>query len=266
MPLVDADALTRTYDHPSKEPVAAVELYREATSKPENWGSQRVASAINSDQSNEFEGVSRSEVRAWVDGDSKPDAARAVDVARDFGWMADEWTDTGRALAELVVGVYAFGSMIERDYVPTWSPDNPDNESTIERALEVVGVGYQHVDRDGPGKGDEIKPANHGTRLGRALVVAGAPVGDKTSDSVRGLPAWIDDAPRDVQKDLAQLFVRGRGSRRRGKATQQIQADRPKQYFDDVAQLIEAVTGETATASDAGVTISADAVRELGLA
>ncbi len=92
------------------------------------------------------------------------------------------------------------------------------------------------------------------------------PVGDKTSDSVRGLPDWIDDAPRVVQLDLVLLIVRGRGSRRRGKATRQIQANRPRQYFDDVAQLIEKVTGETATVSDAGVTISADAVRELGLA
>jgi len=266
MPLVDADGLARTFNHPSKDPVEAVELYQEATKKPDDWGSQRVASAINSDRSNEFEGISRSEVRAWVDGDSKPDAARAIDEARDLGWLADEWTATVRALVQLVIGVYAFGSIVERDYVPTWSPDNPDNELTIERVLEKVGVGFQHIDRDESDKGDEIKPANHGTRLGRALVVAGAPVGDKTAESVRGLPDWIDDAPRDVQRDLALLFVRGRGSQHRGKATRQIQADRPRQYFVDVAQLIEAVTGETATATDAGVTISADAVRELGLA
>jgi len=66
--------------------------------------------------------------------------------------------------------------------------------------------------------------------------------------------------------DLALLFVRGRGSQHRGKATRQIQADRPRQYFADVAQLIETVTGKAATVSDAGVTVSADAVRELGLA
>ncbi len=266
MPFVDADALTQTYDHPSKDPVAAVELYREAAKKPEDWGSQRVASAINSDLSNEFDGISRSEVRAWVDDNSKPDAARAVDVARDLGWLADEWTDTVRAIAELMIGVYAFGSMVERDYTPSWSPDDSDNESAIERALEMVGVGFQHVDRDDPGKGDEIKPANHGTRLGRALVVAGAPVGDKTSDSVRGLPDWVDDAPQDVQRNLALLLVRGRGSQHRGKATRQIHTDRPREYFADVAQLIETVTGKAATVSEAGVTVSADAVRELGLA
>jgi len=54
MPLVDADSLARMYNHPSKDPVEAVELYREAMKKPENWGSQRVANAITSDQSSEF--------------------------------------------------------------------------------------------------------------------------------------------------------------------------------------------------------------------
>ncbi len=129
-----------------------------------------------------------------------------------------------------------------------------------------MGVDSQHVERDHEGQGDEIRPAHHGTQLGRALVVASAPVGDKNADSVRGLPDWIDDAPRVVQMDLALLFVRGRGSQRRDKATRQIQADRPRQYFEDVAELIETVTGKAATVSDIGVTISADAVHELGLA
>ena len=265
-PLVDPKALARTYNHPSKDPLRAVELYREATKKPENWGAQRVASAINSDQTNEFEGISRSEVRAWVDNDSKPDAARAVEVARELGWDAEEWTDTVRAIATLVIGIYAFGSIVERNYVPSWSPDDDESQAAIEDALTWVGVGYQHVERDDPGQGDEIKPAQHATRLGRALVVAGAPVGNKNAESVRSLPAWVADAPRVVQMDLAVLFVRGRGSRRPGKATLAVQADRARSYFEDVAQLIETVTGETATASEAGVTISADAVQELGLA
>mgnify|MGYP000185735896 CR=1 FL=1 len=265
-PLIDPKALARTYNHPSKDPWEAVQLYREAMAYSDDWGAQRVASAINSDQANDFEGISRGEVRAWVGGDSKPDAARAVDLARDFGWDAEEWTDTVRALAKLVIGVYTFGSIIERNYSPSWSPDDDESEHVIERALDTVGVGYRHVQRDDPSQGDEIRPDSHATRLGRALVVAGAPVGDKNSCSVSGLPEWVADAPMVLKMEMALLFVRGRGSRRPGKATLQIQADRPLQYFKDVAQLLEDMTGETATASDVGVTISADAVRELGLA
>lgn len=80
------------------------------------------------------------------------------------------------------------------------------------------------------------------------------------------MPEWIDSAPMVLKVELALLFARGRGSRRPGKATLRIQADRPRHYFEDVSALIEGVTGETANASDAGVTISADAVQELGLA
>ncbi|MDL0119408.1 hypothetical protein PNQ29_14495 [Halobacterium salinarum] len=264
--LITPKALARTYNHPSKDPWTAVELYREASKKPDDWGAQRVASAINSDQSNGFDGISRGEVRAWVDDDSKPDAARAVDVARELGWDADEWTETVRALAQLVIGIYAFGSINERHRSPSWSPDDPDSEAAIEQALEQVGVGYQHVDRDDPGQGDEIRPASHASRLGRALVVAGAPIGDKNARSVYGLPDWVDDAPMVVKVDLAVLLVRGRAITYPEKATRRIQSDRGAQYFRDVARLIEDATGATANASESGVTISADAVRELGLA
>jgi len=266
MSLIDARALTETYNHQSKRPWDSVQLYREAMAYSDDWGSQRVASAINSDQSNEFEGISRSEVRAWVDGDGKPDAARAIDVARDLGWFDDGWTDTTRALGELVIGVYAFGSIAEENYVPSWSPDDDESRADIEDALVWAGVGYQHVERESDAQGDEIKPAQHGTKLGRALVVAGAPVGDKNAESVRELPDWVDDAPMVVKLQLALLFVRGRGSTREQRATRVIQTDRARRYFDDVARLIEDATGESVTASDAGVTISADAVRELGLA
>lgn len=264
--LVDPPVLAATYNHPTKDPWEAVKLYREATKRPNNWGAQRVASAINSDSSNEFEGISRGEVRAWVDDDSMPDAARAVEVARDLGWDADGWTDTTEALAKLVIGVYAFGSIVEKNYVPSWSPDNEESRAEIEDALTWAGVGYQHVERDADAQGDEIRPGQHGTKLGRALVVGGAPVGDKNSQSVLGLPEWVDDAPMVLKMQLAVLFVRGRGAEQPGKATRTIRTDRGQQYFDDVARLIQDVTGESATVGEHGVTITADAVRKLGLA
>ncbi len=266
MPILDTKALANTYDPPSRSGWEAIELWQEASSKPDNWGSARVAAAINRDSSTEFEGISRSAVRAWVDNGGMPDAARGVETARDLGWDAGGWTDTIEALATLVIGIYAFGSITKRHFVPSWSPDDEESRSDIEDALVWAGVGYQHVERDDPSQGDEIKPAQHASVLGRALVVAGAPVGGKNADSVHGLPAWVEDAPRVVQMQLAVLFVRGRGVKQAGKGTRQIQTDRGPRYFEDVAGLIERVTGETVTASEDGVTISADAVRELGLA
>lgn len=264
--LVDAKSLAQTYDHPSKDPWTAVELYREAAAKPDDWGSQRVSSAINSDQSNEFEGISRSEVRAWVDNGSMPDAARAIETTRNLGWNAEEWTDTVQALAKLVIGIYTFGSIIRRNYSPSWSPDDDISETVIKDALTQVGVGFQEITRVERRQGDEIRPKSHATQLGRALVVAGAPVGNKNSRSVGKLPEWVKSAPRELKRDLALLFARGRGSQRHGKATLAIQVDRPLRYFEDVAQLIEDVTDEKVTASEHGVTISAGAVRKLKLA
>jgi hypothetical protein len=266
MRLVDPKALAQTYDHSSKEAWTAVQLYREAAKKPDDWGSTRVASAINSDRSNEFEGISRSEVRAWVDDGGMPDAAHAVEVARNLGWDAEEWTETTKALAKLVIGVYAFGGIAEADYRPSWSPSDEESAAEIETALTSVGVGYQHVERDDKSQGDEIRPAEHLSRLGRALVVAGAPMGDKNADSVHGLPEWINGASMVLRIDLAVLLVRGRGVKHDEKATVTIQTDRGPRYFEDVARLVEDVTGERATTSSHGVTISADAVRELGLA
>jgi hypothetical protein len=265
-PLIKDETLARTYSHPSKDPWRAIKLYREATAKPTDWGSHRVASAINSDQSNDFDGVSRSEVRAWVDNDSMPDAMRAVETARNLGWTAQEWTDTVGGIAKLVIGTYAFGSIAKRTYSPSWSPTNEKVIRTIEDALTQVGSGFTHVVRDNPSQGDEIRPDSHATRLGRALAVAGAPVGNKNSRSVTGFPAWSESAPQELKKDLVLLFVRERGVQQEGKATLVVQSDRCSDYFERIAQLIRDITGETVTASEHGVTISANAVRELGLA
>jgi len=229
-----------------------------------DWGASRVASDINADGRNDFEGISRDEIRAWVDGDGMPDAARAITVAEDLGWLANEWTPTTRALAQLVAGVFACGSVTEVGWVPGWAVTSVRSE--LETALEQIGVGHQWVARDTSSQADELRPANHVSILGRALVVAGVPVGGKTVSTVHGLPDWLDNAPPSVRASFAELLVSERGSKRPGKATMAIQANRSRQYFNDVRDLIEDVTGKSVTASDSGVTISAAAVRALGLA
>ncbi len=264
MPFLSSESLARTYRHPSKEPWDAVRLYRQAMRRNPDWGATRVATDINTDESNDFEGISRGEIRSWVDGDAKPDAARAIGVAEDLGWLEDDWTPTTRALAQLVAGVFACGSVDEAGWVPGWVVST--KRSDIEAALEQVGVGHQHIRRNRSRQGDEIRPRKHRSILGRALVAAGAPVGHKTSKTVRGLPQWLGRAPPSVRASFAELLVAERGSERPGRATLQIQANRSREYFDDVRELIEDVTGESVTASDSGVTISADAVRALGLA
>jgi len=241
-------------------------LYNQTQRYPDDWGAVRVASAINTDDDVPFENLVRSNIRVWVEGDGMPDAARAVEVADGLGWFSEEWTPTTRALAQLVAGVFACGSIERTGWAPGWSPDSTLAQDTIENALLTVGVGAQFVERDSNKQGNEVRPQKHASILGRALSVAGAPVGDKTADTVTGLPEWLATAPPSVRASFAELLVLERAIAYPDKATQRIQGSRTPQYFEDVRELLEDVTGESVTASDAGVTISADAVRALGLA
>jgi len=271
MPFLSPEALARTYNPPTeRDPWEQVQLYRQTQRYPDGWGAARVATAINADEDQPFEGLSRGNLRAWVEEDGMPDAARAVAVADELGWTAEEWTPTTRAVADLVGGIYACGSIDRTGWVPGWSPDSTVGSQTIEAALERIGVGVRRVERepkaDGDDRADERRPQQHGSILGRALHAAGAPVGDKTAATVTGLPDWLDTAPPSVRGSFAELLVRERAIVFDGKATRRIQSSRPASYYQEVASLIEDVTGESVTASHSGVTISADAVRALGLA
>jgi len=247
------------------DPWEHVQLFRQSQRYPDDWGAARVASAINNDDDQPFEGLSRSNIRAWVEDDGKPDAARAVDVAEQLGWFATEWTPVTRALADLVAGIYACGSIDRRGWRPGWAADSAVGRSTIESALDTVGVGSRYVAREDDSQGNEIRPREYPSILGRSLHVSGAPVGDKNADSVVGLPRWLDTAPPSVRASFAELLVRERAIAYPHKATRRLQGARAPQYFKDIRELLEDVTGETVTASETGVTISADAVRALGL-
>ncbi|KPN31105.1 hypothetical protein SY89_01847 [Halolamina pelagica] len=256
MQLLDQKSLARTYDPPNRvDPWDGVELYRESQTYPDNWGSRKVARRMD---------VSRGEISRWVDGDSKPDAVHAIEFARDHGWLAEEWTPTTIALAELAVSIFAFGSIETDTLLPTWARTQPDNEAVVEAALEQVGTGYRSVPN-----GEEtaqIRPTDGASYLGRALSVINAPVGHKNDETVRQLPNWVDDAPDEARETFALLLVRGRGYETDRRDTRFIKTRRSRQYFFDVADLIEEVTGESANVFEQGVTVSADAVRELGLA
>jgi len=255
MPLVDAKSLARTYDPPNRvDPWDSVELYRESQTYPDNWGSRKVAGRMD---------VSRGEISRWVDGDSKPDAVHAIEFAERKGWFEEEWTETTIALAELAISIFAFGSIDEESTLPTWARTQLDNEAVVEDALETVGTGYRHIENDGAP--DQIRPANGSSYLGRALSVMGAPVGHKNDETVRQLPDWVDDAPPEARRTFALLLVRGRGYKSDRRDTRFIKTRRGRQYFFDVADLIEDVTGEPANVTEQGVSVTADAVRELGL-
>jgi len=264
MPLLSPESLARTYSPTNgRDGWGQVQLYRQTQRYSEDWGGARIATAINGDENIPFDSITRSNIRAWVESDGKPDAARALEVAESLGWLAKDWSPTTRSLATLVAGVFACGSVNLGSWVPGWAVESGRDE--VEAALLQVGVGYRRVSRESKEQADEVRPRKHSSILGRALVAAGAPIGDKNADSVSGLPDWLDDAPPSVRATFAEFLVQERATVYPGKATRRIVGSRDREYFEDVRELLEDVTGERVTASDAGVTISADAVRALGL-
>lgn len=164
MPLLSPQPLARTYSPPTdRNGWEQVQLYHQTQRYPDDWGWARVASAINSDNEQPFDNLSRSNIRAWVEGDGKPDAARAVDVAENLGWLADEWTPVTRALAQLVAGIFSCGSVDSQGWVPGWAVTR--SQEIIAAALGQVGVGHTWVARpEQPGRRTQTSATRLDTR------------------------------------------------------------------------------------------------------
>ncbi len=201
--------------------------------------------------------IPTSRAKGWDNG-SKPKMVPAVEHLQRLGWFNDEWTETVQAVAKLVLGIHASGSL-KNSYIPYWRPGEAEN--LYRSALDVAGV---RVDK----AGSKLKPAVKAGPIGRALWVAGAPRGD--DDNRRGLPLWLARAPQDVIEDCARMMVVARSTQNRPETDMRmIGADLNRQpsWFRDVAALLELATGHsTPPWEGGGMTIPADAVRALGLA
>lgn len=191
----------------------------------------------------------------WENG-SIPNLVEGVRYIRDLGWFADEWTETTRAVAKLVIGLHVGGAMTN-SFAPYWRIDAL--EEMFRAAFDDAGVEVA-VD-DG-----QVRPTEHGGPIGRALWVAGAPQGN---DSNRDrLPLWLAHAPDDVQKDCARILVITRSHQNRPETDMRMMnLSREESWYRDVSALLELATGHsTPPWEGGGITIPADAVRALGLA
>jgi hypothetical protein len=157
LPLVDTERLANTFSGSGGD--SAYEIlrqYRQFTEANGYW------SNVAREQ-----GLAKSRAQRW-DGDSQPAVVDTVEVATSKGWTADEWTPTVEAIADLVVALIASGS-VNGAYAPAWSVGEKPPRNVVMDALETVGVGAV---RDG----NVVTPEPHEVALGRALVVAGAPL------------------------------------------------------------------------------------------
>jgi hypothetical protein len=202
-------------------------------------------------------------VRSWLDG-GVPDPARGVHTASQNGWLnpAPD-SETAAALVELLAHVLAGGSIAVKNYAPAVTPGERVTAAEIVRAFERLGVETRSRNADTPSRATEVVPTCDGTVLGRCLVTMGAPTGVKTT--LDRLPAVVWEVPRPVRRSFAQIYVRHRGLNYKEKSTTRIQVDRPSSFIEELRDVLDDVLDEPVTTANAGITISADAARELGV-
>lgn len=257
MPLLDADGLARTYSHPSYDDSAsAVADYDRVMAYHDEHpdeGSYIVANELD---------LPRSRVRKWLDG-GRPDPVRAVDVAREHGWLDPvSGGETEHALATLLAGVLAAGTIAEGTFTPSWTASRDAVVERVTEALDRLGTGWHR--REHTDGGVEVVPDNDAAVLGRALVAAGAPQGAKSGKRPAHLPAAIFERPCSTQAVFVEVYLLGRATTYDDKDALSIRTARPQSFREDVAELVAQVAGESVTASESSVTVSAAAARALG--
>jgi hypothetical protein len=214
---------------------ARVEEYREVQAyladHPQR-GSSAVASALD---------LPRSRLREWVDGDSQPDAARAIQTATALGWID---ATPGQARFEALVvchaWIYAGGGIAERNYRPAFTVQQSDPQNLLVEALGTLDVDYRRYREDIDHRGTEIVPSTHGALLGRFLVgVLDAPLGAKNEVCPSDVPTWLQRAPRETKLRWARTYVAVRGVDRNGDV--QLAEQRDTNYRRSLVEFLQSL-------------------------
>jgi len=215
-----------------------------------NAKSTAVSSALN---------LPRSRIRAWVDHNGAPDAARAVDEAHWLGWLGALDTERQVHFATLIAGVFSGGSIATELYAPSWTVDNQSVTDALETALQGIGCSVKCRHEPVDHRPAEILPERHGSLLGRVLVCMGAPLGQKATDDDLRVPPRLFDAPEEVRVAFCEVYLRNRLSPTDGRASGPIMEDRPAMYREQLAELFQSV-GIDARSAERTVTVRFDSL------
>ena len=253
-----AQALARTYsDREYPDPWEKVLDYRrvqEYAAENPKHGRTRVGNVLD---------LPPSRVRGWLN-DGIPDPVRGIQTAIDHGWLDPEPdSETATGLAELLAHILAGGSITAATFAPAVTVARRVGLDMIREAFECVGVKTSVRHGDADGRATEVVPTSDASVLGRCLVTMGAPAGKKVGHD--NFPEVVWDFPSNNRLSFARIYVAHRAAEFRLKRTMVIQEDRSKAYLRELKELLTEVTGETVSLGDCTITISADAVRALGI-
>jgi len=129
--------------------------------------------------------------------------------------------------------------------------------------FKAVGVDAQQRHADSDGRATELYPATDASVLGRCLVAMGARRLRRRILMLSRLSCG--ESPTPVRRRFVESYVAHRGVHFETKATTRIQEERPASYLADLHDLIDESVTSTVSRGPRGLTISADAARELGL-
>lgn len=254
-----AQALARTYsdrEYPDPwEKVLDYRRVREYAAEHPKHGRTRVGNALD---------LPPARIRGWLN-DGIPDPVRGIHTAIDYGWHdPDPDGDIAAGLIGLLAHVLAGGSVTNQTFVPAVAAGRRVGVDEIEAAFERVGVETTARHGTADGRATEVTPVADASVLGRCLVTMGAPAGRKVN--LDSFPPTVWDAPESVRRSFARTYIDHRARVYPEKRTMVIQEKRSSDYLEGLCEFLSTVTDESVTLGDRNVTLSADAVRELGIA
>lgn len=251
-----ARALARTYsDREYTDPWKKVLDYRrvrEYVADHPKHGRTRVGNALD---------LPPNRIRTWISG-GMPDPVRGIQTAIGYGWL-DPDDEIAGGLIELLAHVLAGGSITADTFVPAVTTCRRVGLDRIRETFDRVGVETTVRHGDTGRRATEVVPTTDASVLGRCLVTMGAPAGRKVG--LDRFPAAVWDVSREHQRSFAGIYVAHRAAEYPEKRTMVIQEDRSETYLRGLRELLADVSGKTVTLGNRTVTISADAVRALGV-
>jgi len=233
--------------------------FQEYTSTHPNAGSQRIASAL---------GVKRSRIRRWNDNGAVPYVVQGLQTAETEGWIPMEFeSQMFGAMNKIVAWVFSSGSINGQRWNTKFVVDDDHQRDRLSQLVQSVGCELREPESATETvRGTELAVAEDGAVLGRVLHSLGAPRGTEKREPDVSLPTYLDEAPPFIRRGFLKTYLRNRQRDRDQDAPWlSVGEDRPEQYQRQLVQLIEDVTGESASASGMDIHVSADAVRALGL-
>ena len=215
----------RTYSH-SEDPAAVVDLYhdfQQLRAKHPNAGSSKLATKL---------GVSRSNIRRWVDDGSIPYVVQGLQTAETRGRIPMQFDSvTFRAMNQLVAWVMSSGSIHGEQWEVQFVVDDRRSRDRLDGALQLLYLrAVEFEDAADNLNGTVVGIETETAILGRVLYSLGAPKGDEKRTSKIRLPPYLNQAPDSVRRAWLQTYLRNRRREQHGDTWLSFGEDRPTAY------------------------------------